>query len=344
MRILVFGAGAIGTYIGGSLELVGQEVIFIERPQVAQDLRARGLSLQIQAESQHIPSPQVYGSLQEALETGRFDIGIFALKSFDTRPALEQLRPHWESLPPILCLQNGVENESVLAEALGQERVIPGTVTSAIGRNSAGDIVLERSRGVGIAGDHPLIPRLKSVMSQAELNVQYYPNASDMKWSKMLTNLVANATSAILDMSPAEIFSDRRLFRFEIAQLRETLSVMRAQGINVVDLPGTPVRLLVFGVRYIPARISGPLMKRAIGAGRGAKMPSLHIDLHSKRAMSEVNYLNGAVVRFGGEFGIPTPVNRYLNETLLALTRGDLPTDKFARQPGKLLANFNMYP
>jgi 2-dehydropantoate 2-reductase len=66
-------------------------------------------------------------------------------------------------------------------------------------------------------------------------------------------------------------------------------------------------------------------------------MPSFHIDLHSGRGKSEVDYLNGAVVRFGERYGISTPVNRLLNETLLALTEGKLPIDGYAKQPEKLL-------
>ena len=66
-------------------------------------------------------------------------------------------------------------------------------------------------------------------------------------------------------------------------------------------------------------------------------MPSFHIDLHSGRGHSEVDYLNGAVVRFGEKFGVPTPVNQLLNETLLQLTRGEIPLETYSHQPKKLL-------
>jgi hypothetical protein len=158
-----------------------------------------------------------------------------------------------------------------------------------------------------------------------------------MKWSKMLTNLLANATSAILDLPPAEIFAHPGLYRLEIRQLRETLRVMAALGVRPVDLPGTPVRLLAYGVQRLPLAVSRPLLRRAVGGGRGAKMPSFHIDLHSGRGKSEVDYLNGAVVRFGDRLGIPTPANRLLNETLLALSEGRLPLDAYAGKPEKFL-------
>ncbi|MBM3145857.1 MAG: 2-dehydropantoate 2-reductase [Chloroflexi bacterium] len=344
LRILTLGAGAIGTYIGGSLALAGHEVVFVERPQVAADLKARGLRLALGDGEHAIPHPMVVGSLEEALapSTGpgrEFDITLFALKSYQAQEFIQSLLTGHCLLPTVLCLSNGVANEPALASALGAERVIAGTVTSAIGRRAAGDIVVERLRGVGIASGHPLSARLAEAFTEAGLGARLYPRAADMKWSKMLTNLIANASAAILDMTPAEVFAHPDLYRLEIAQLREALKVMKAQRIGVVDLPGTPVRALAFAAHYLPLSISRPLLGKAVGGGRGGKMPSFHIDLHSGRGESEVGYLNGAVVRAGEKLGIPTPVNHLLTETLLGLTRGDSPLEAYRHQPEKLLAN-----
>jgi 2-dehydropantoate 2-reductase len=220
------------------------------------------------------------------------------------------------------------------------DKVITGTVTSSIGRRAAGDIVLERLRGVGIAGSHPLSERLVTAFNQAGLNARRYENAADMKWSKLLTNLPANATSAILNMSPAQIFNHPGLFRLEIQQLREALAVMAAQHISLVDLPGTPVRLFGFSIRWLPGFLARQVLRKAIGSGRGGKMPSFHIDLYSGRGKSEVNYLNGAVADYGERLGIKTQANRFLTDTLLALTRNQLPLNTYTNKPEKLLEDF----
>jgi len=119
--------------------------------------------------------------------------------------------------------------------------------------------------------------------------------------------------------------------------LRECLAVMEAQKIEVVDLPGTPVRALAFATR-LPLWLSKPLLGRAAGSGRGGKMPSFHIDLHSGRGKSEVDYLHGAVVRAGKRTNTPTPVNALLTKTLIALTNGEIPLEEYAHQPENLLA------
>ncbi|MFZ5858626.1 MAG: ketopantoate reductase family protein [Chloroflexota bacterium] len=345
LNILSFGAGAIGTYIGGSLALAGHHVVFVEQPSVADELRQRGMRLDLTLDERrktkeaNLLSPQSFvmaGSLEDALKFWPFDVAIFALKSFDTPAALDGMKPFSEKLPPILCLSNGVDNEPMIADAIGADKVIYGTVTSAIGRRGAGDIVLEKLRGIGIANGNPISAKLVAAFNDAYLNAQLFADAAAMKWSKMLTNLVANPTSAILDLSAAQVFADRRLYQLEIEMLRECLAVMDAQGIEVVNLPKTPVRALAFATR-LPLWLSKPLLGRAAGSGRGAKMPSFHIDLHSGRGKSEVDFLHGAVVRAGEKAGIPTPVNKVLTETLLALTAGKIPLEEFAHQPERLL-------
>src|SRR5215208_609319 len=241
-KVLVFGAGAIGTYFGGSLALASYPVVFVEKPAVVDELRERGLRLDLTMDqrrqtkdaSRVDPSSFVIVStLEDALRYGPFDVALFALKSFDTQSALEGMKPFADKMPPILCLSNGVANEPAIAETLGKEKVIYGTVTTAIGRRGAGDIVLERLRGVGIAKGHPLSEKLHHAMNSSYLNSQFFEDANSMKWSKMLTNLIANPTSAILGMTAAEVFGNRGLYKLEIEMLKECLAVMEAQGFKV---------------------------------------------------------------------------------------------------------------
>jgi 2-dehydropantoate 2-reductase len=229
-----------------------------------------------------------------------------------------------------------VDNEPALAGLLGTDKVIAGTVTSSVARREVGDITLEKLRGVGLADGHPLSLCLWEALNGANLNARLYPRPADMKWSKMLTNLMVNATVAILDMQPSAVLAHPGLFRLEISMLREALAVMKAQGISVVDTPRTPVRLLALAV-YLPAFFSRPLMVRTVGGGRGGKMPSFHIDLHAGRGKSEVEWLNGAVARYGEKFGVPAPVNKQLTEILSGMTRGEIPLSEFRGKPEKLL-------
>ena len=336
---LIFGAGAIGTYIGGSLLLQGHKVVFLDQPEAVTEILENGLRLNLHGQENRILHPVIYTTLPGAISHTAFDVGIFALKSYDTEAALHLMKPFAELIPPLLCLQNGVENEPSLESAIGVGKVIAGTVTSAVRRRAPGDIILERLRGMGVAEGHSLSSKIVPLLSEAGLNARLYTSPLSMKWSKMLTNLLANASSAILDMSPVEVLDHPSLYRVEIAQLREAIAVMRAQNIQIIDLPATPVRLYAWVISRSPIWLSHIFLSRIAGRGRGEKMPSFHIDLHTGRGKSEVDYLNGAVVRFGEQLGIPTPVNRWLNRTLLDLTRGNFPLDTYTRQPEKYITD-----
>lgn len=338
-RFLCFGVGAIGTYIGGSLALAGNRVVFVERPGVADEVRRKGLSITLKGETRRLSTPEVVESIEEALALGPFDAALLAVKAYDTQSLADSLRPHAAALPPILSFQNGVDNEPVLASVVGKDKVVYGTVTTAIGRRGAGDIQVEKLRGIGVALDHPLGRALLPVLDGAGLRARGFENPAAMKWSKMLTNLLANASSAILDLPAAAIFAHPGLFAMEMRQYREALAVMAAQGIPVVDLPSTPVRLLSWAASRLPLKLAQPLLVRALGSGRGGKMPSFHIDLHGGRGKSEVTFLNGAVARYGKRLKVKTPVNETLTDLLTRLTEGALPLDTYAHQPEKLLAS-----
>ena len=335
---MVIGAGAIGTYIGAALAEAGHEVAFLVRERSALHLRKHGIRLEwASGRVTAIPQPHIAASPEEALDRAPYDLAILALKNYHLPAFLDEIHPHAERFPPILSLLNGVEAEAQLERALGEGKVIAGTVTTAVARTAVGNAKVERMRGLGIGGGHPLAAEFAKIARAAGLNPRLYPNAAAMKWSKLLTNLPANATSAILDMTPSEIFADPALARIEAEQLREALRVMEALRLPVVNLPKAPVRALAFAVRRLPRPFLRPFMQKALGSGRGGKRPSFHIDLHSGRGVTEVEALNGAVARFGARLGVPTPVNQALTKILTALARGKSPAEKWQRNPKALI-------
>ncbi len=335
LNVLCIGAGAIGTYIGGSLALAGHQVTFLEKPETVASITQ--IKLIFEEGSQTFDHPMLVESIEEALLQEPFDIGLMAIKSFDTAAALETIAPFAAQIPPILCLQNGVENEDMLAAVLGPDKVIPATVTTAVGKRGRGEIAVERLRGIGISGQHPLSTLLYQTFDQAGLQPSLFDHPLSMKWSKLLTNLVANASSAILALTPEEIFSDPKLFEVEVRQLKEALAVIGALGIPVSNLPGTPVKVLASAIRWIPLPILRPLLKNAVVGGRGDKMPSFYIDMQAGRTKSEVRYLNGAVARYGAQAGVDAPVNRFLTETLTGMVSGEIPRDRYMHNPAEFL-------
>jgi 2-dehydropantoate 2-reductase len=138
-------------------------------------------------------------------------------------------------------------------------------------------------------------------------------DARSMKWSKLATNLAGNATSAIVNRSPGEVYPDPRGYEVERRQLRETFAVIRQSGLRVVALPGADVRLLDLATR-LPNGLARPILARVVGGGRGSKDPSLLLAARSGATESEVGWLNGAVARAAADLGGGATVNRRLSE------------------------------
>jgi 2-dehydropantoate 2-reductase len=332
MRYLVYGAGAVGGYLGGSLALAGFPVTFFDRPEVVRDLRAGGLTLEARGQARHLESPALATHL-EHLPT-QPDVVVLAVKAYDCAGAAEYLRDGLPHPVPVVCVLNGIGNEATLAAALGADRVIADSLTSAIQRLETGLLRVEKDRGIGLAAGHALSRSLEADFTTAGLHPRLYRNADAMKWSKLLINLLANATSAILDWSADEVFRHRGLYRLEVEALREAVRVIRGLGLRPVDLPGVPSALLGTAV-FWPDWITHPILHRAAAGGRGEKRPSFAYDVG--RGRSEIGWLNGAVVRYGARLSVATPASRVLTDVLTMLIEGK-PGANVYRRPESLLA------
>lgn len=125
--------------------------------------------------------------------------------------------------------------------------------------------------------------------------------------------------------------------------LRETLAVMKALNIKVIDLPGSPATKLAFGVRRAPNLLLKPILTNIVAKGRGDKMPSFQIDLMAGKGKTEVIYHNGAIAKAGLAHAIPTPVNTALTNILVGLAREKLDWRDYDGKPAKLLAEVKRF-
>ena len=336
MNVLVYGAGAIGGYIGAALALAGNNVTFIARPAQAEIINSRGFTVRDTNGARTTQYAKAVISPLEAFSGNNYDCLIIALKSFDTDSAIADLKAVGKPLLPILCLQNGVDNEPKLAAAFGAENVIAGAVLTAVANPEAGVIVIEKSRGVGLAGGHSWSEKLASTLRLGGIPAQLYSNAEAMKWSKLITNLMANATAAICDLPTEAVYAHPGLYAIEVRMMREALKVMDAKRLPVVALPRTPTRQLDFALRYLPPKSYQPIIKRLVARGRGDKKPSFHQDLSAGKQRTEVDFLNGAVARHAEALGLAAPINRALTETLEAIVEGRTSWDEYRSKPDKL--------
>ncbi|MCC7355431.1 MAG: ketopantoate reductase family protein [Anaerolineae bacterium] len=350
MRFLVVGAGAVGCFVGAKLACTGAEVMLVGRQRLVEAVTKRGLIVTERGVETRVQNVTAASSVTDAFYAGRsYDLTLLTVKSYDTVAAVTELKSATAiSPPPILSLQNGVGNEEAIAAAFGSEWVIAGVITTPVAMPEPGWVEAHRGRGHVVlaplvldVAPSTLLPHVSTLLQsfrQGGLQASLATDWRALKWTKLLLNVVGNATSAILDWTPQQIFANPRLAALEVRALREALAVMRAQGISPVSLGGYPVPLLAWAEKVLPTPLVGYLLGRAGAGGRGGKMPSLHVDLSTSKRKSEVEWLNGAVVRKGKALSVPTPINHMLTHTLMGLVRGDLPWEQYRHRPERLLA------
>ena len=243
------------------------------------------------------------------------DVIVFAVKTFDLAAAAATCAA-WPSAPA-LTISNGVGAEEIIGEARPGAGLIAGSVTASVERVREATVARLNRGGVALApvrGDvGALTDDLVEAFAAAGVRSLRLDNPAAMKWSKLVANLVGNASSAILDMAPADIFADPDAFRIERRQLIEALEVMGGLNLRTVALPGADVRLLALGVR-LPESLGRRILRRVVAGARGGKDPSLRIHVTTGSGPSEVHWLNGAVVRAANRLGLMAPVNRRLTE------------------------------
>ena len=265
------------------------------------------------------------------------EVIVFAVKMFDLEAAAASCAV-WPSSPS-LTVANGVGAEAIVAGIRVGAPLIAGSITVSV--EPGGERTVRRLNRGGIAlapvaGETPVLDDLLAAFDRAGLRTARRPNAGAMKWSKLLANLVGNASSAILDLSPAEVYAHPRAFGVERHQLLEALAVMRSLGLAPVALPGADVRWLALAAR-LPAALSRPILRRIVGGARGGKDPSLRLHVRSGSGPSEVSWLNGAVAREADRLSLPAPVNRGLSELVDAVVSDPERRAWFRGRPDRLV-------
>jgi 2-dehydropantoate 2-reductase len=347
-RILVIGAGAIGSLVAGHLAQSRAQVTLVGRSATERAIRYHGLRLSEADVTMVVHDLEVVSSLAAAfLDRQDYQLAILAVKSYDTNQVVSELVTVTDSPPPVLTLQNGVGNEEILVAQLGQQRVIAGVIATPTSLLEPGHVLVDRPlKHVGLANlGQPVsgflhAQQLSDLFEQAGFKGRSYRDWRSLKWTKLIMNLLCNASCALLGWPPQKVWSVPELARLELTAWREAITVIQRLGCHMVNFAGYPLGLVQPLLRGLPDSV----LRRPVGyfvlGGRGGKMPSLYVDLSRGKGRSEVRWLNGAVVRAAATLALPVPANQVLYESLSAVVEGQESWDRFRNQPATLLASW----
>jgi 2-dehydropantoate 2-reductase len=286
MKTAVMGAGAVGCYYGGMLARAGNPVTLIARREHVQAVQAAGLRLQTQAFDARV-------ALQAGTEASAVrgaQLVLFCVKSADTESAGAAMAPHLEPDAIVLSLQNGVDNAQRL-EAVLQRPVVPAVVYVATEMAGPGH-VRHHGRGELVIGSTPASAALVALFGAADVPVQVSDHVAGALWAKLIVNCACNAVSAISQLPYGRMVQGTGVPELMRDVVQECLAVAHALGVAV---PGDMVDAVERIVQTMPGQSSSTAQDLARG----------------KR--TEIDHLNGYVVRQGAACGVATPVNRALH-------------------------------
>jgi 2-dehydropantoate 2-reductase len=285
MKTAVMGAGAVGCYYGGMLARAGLDVTLVTRPQHVEAVRREGLRLQTRTFDEHVP---LHAST-DASAVRDAQLVLFCVKSTDTESAGAAMAPFLAPDAAVLSLQNGVDNAERLSRVLGRT-VVPAVVYVATEMAGAGH-VLHHGRGDLVIGPAPHGNELIATFAAAGVPVQTSDNVTGALWAKLIVNCAYNALSAITQLPYGRLVQGQGVAEVMQDVVGECLAVAKALRI---DVPGD----MAEAVPRIALAMPGQQSSTAQDLARAKP--------------SEIDHLNGYVVRQGAACGVATPVNRCL--------------------------------
>ena len=311
MKICMLGAGALGSSIGGVLARGGSDVVFVDRFQAHVDaINAQGLKMCF-GDCEKMVRVKAYASCKGLSPV---DLIIVLVKSSHTREAIESAGALIGPDTLVMSIQNGLGHEEILAEVVGRERVLAA-------KTYVGGVFLEPGHVTsGYKGkqtyigelDGQLTPRLQTVVDEfnrAGLQTTASKNIYGTMWDKLLVNVATGAVCAITRLPYGWLYKVREIEETALAAVAEGIAVAKASDIRLsCEEPGYFWNLAAEG---LPADFKTSMLQSL-----------------EKGEVTEVDFINGSVVRWGERSLVNTPVNK----TLLALIKG---IESFQKHFGK---------
>ena len=333
-KIVIMGAGAVGSYVGAYLVQSGEDVTFIDMwPEHVETMRSKGLrasgsqgDFTVQVNAMHLTDAQ---NIHE-----QFDFAFVCMKSYDTEWATHFVKRYVQPDGAFISLQN-CWNDTTIASIVGEERQLgciashievalwePGHVNrgGAPGRDH-GHVVFRIGENSG-----KITPRSELLATKLDVIDAAYAtdNLWGERWSKLCQNGMGNGISAMSAMGSQDLAKDTeaRLIRIHLA--KEGAQVGLSQGLNVVNISGKPA---AFWSEADKGDIYEELDEYMSNQGGNVNwLASMAQDVKKGRH-SEIDFMNGLICQKGKEQGIPTPYHDAVVEVMHGIDDGTIKPD-----------------
>lgn len=301
MKIAILGAGALGCAIGAALTEAGHETWLINRsPAHVEAMQRAGLRVDDAAGTRQV----AVKAATAARDAGLVDLVIVLVKSFHTETAMRGALDLMGPQTVVLSLQNGLGHEDLLADIVGRERLLAGKTYVGGVMRGPGHVQS------GVAGKATYIgeldgrrtPRVEAVaaaFNAAGLETIVSDNILGTMWDKLLVNVATGAITGITRLTYGQLYDEPLLKTTALAAVQEAIDAAQAAGVRLSMTE--PEQAWTLASAGLPATFKTSMLQSL-----------------EKGSVTEVDFINGSVVRWGRRHGVPTPVNA----TLVACIKG----------------------
>lgn len=303
-RIAIIGAGAIGCGLGFLLNRAGSKVTLIGRPSQVGAVQKNGLKVQGYA-----GAVTVRLDAAEKLDF-RPDLVLLAVKTQDVDNALRENFDYLNAAP-LVTLQNGVRSDELAAGFMAKENIISAVVLLHANYLEEGSVTLMYEGGLIVGNPFGqknfLTVQIADMLNRA-IPTHISGNIKGAHWLKLIANL-NNALPALINGTFHQVYGNPFLAGLAIRMMREGLNVTKQAGIYLESLPDVSLSL-IRAISFLPVRIAAKVTAARVDRMK-TPWPLLGSTLQSlrRRRSTEIDYLNGEIVRLGEKVGVPTPLN-----------------------------------
>lgn len=288
MKIGIVGTGAVGGYFGACLSRAGNDVVFLARGQNLQVMKSSG-EISIESDQGDFTATGVFTDQYDALAD--CELILFCVKATATKEVATQLAPIIKNEATILTLQNGVDNEEVLAELFGARRVLSAATYIQANLKAPGVVKqIENPPKLVIGALKPELTKVQEVselINAAGIICHVSSNIVKIKWKKLLWNVTFNPLSALIETKVGVILDDEGLRRTAERICSEAIAVGRKAGVPLDEINDHQL-----------------IMENQSARNHETSMLQ---DKRNGKPM-EIESICGFVVRKGKELGVDTPV------------------------------------
>ena len=293
MKIIIVGPGAMGSLLASFLSKAKQDLWLLDKDSDrASRINSGGISIEGVSGEWQVK----VRSTVEAKEIGEADLAIICVKSYDTKDAALALKPAIGAKTKVLTLQNGLGNVEIISEVVGWERVIGGVTNLGATLLEPGKV---RHAGKGetvigrIDGKIPVEMRyIRELFNKAGLETRISKDIKSILWSKLIINAGVNALTAITRLNNGRLLEFEGTRRIMREAVTEAIRIAKRKKVRLTS--------------------DDPLAKvEAVSEATAANISSMLQDVLRKKR-TEIDFINGVIVRQGQELGIPVPANQML--------------------------------